>query len=90
MLAYRVDDMTCGHCSGAINRAVKAVDAGAEVTVDLASHLVKITSSNVDAHVLAAAITDAGYTPVPVQAAPPAQATKRSGCCCGAGRASCG
>ena len=28
MLAFRVDDMTCGHCVSTISKAVHAVDAG--------------------------------------------------------------
>ncbi|MCC7286158.1 MAG: heavy-metal-associated domain-containing protein, partial [Burkholderiaceae bacterium] len=37
MLAYRVEDMTCGHCASTITRAVRDVDAGAKVEVDIAA-----------------------------------------------------
>jgi copper chaperone len=90
MPAFRIDDMTCNHCAGAITQAVKAVDRDAEVTVDLAQHLVQIRSRTVNEQALSAAITEAGYTPVAVSAQPsPAATPKRSGCCCGSGRASC-
>ncbi len=90
MIAFEVKDMTCGHCVGAITAAVKAVDGSAEVQVDLATHRVQISagqssSAGLDA-ALAAAIQDAGYTPVRldvdmVQPAATANPAKR-GCCC--------
>jgi copper chaperone len=64
MIAFEVQDMTCGHCVSAITQAVKSVDAGAELRIDLASHRVDIVSSRADAASLSAAIQDAGYTPV--------------------------
>ena len=66
MLAFRVDDMTCGHCASTITRAVRAVDAGATVEVDLARRLVRIEPAETDAREFGEAIADAGYTPVPV------------------------
>ena len=68
MLAFRVDDMTCGHCASTITKAVRAVDAGAKVEVDLARHLVRIEPTETDARELGEAIAEAGYTPVPVEA----------------------
>lgn len=80
---FRVDDMTCGHCVATITKAVQAADAGAAVTVDLARHLVSVESAG-DAGRIAAAISEAGYTPVPVAvpAETPAAATSRG---CGGG-----
>lgn len=86
MLAYRIEDMTCGHCVSAITRAVRDVDAGAKVDVDLASHLVRIDTTHADAAEFGEAITEAGYTPVPVPAAaavPKSEAAARRGGCCG-------
>lgn len=85
MLAYRVDDMTCGHCASAITRAVRAVDADAQVQVDLAQHLVTVAPARADAQELHDAIRDAGYTPVPVPVPSPAAmpAPARAGCGCG-------
>lgn len=64
MLTFQVKDMSCGHCVKAITAAVLAVDASAQVNVDLASGLVKIdTQASPDE--TAAAICSAGYEPAP-------------------------
>ena len=65
MIAFKVDDMTCGHCFQTITQAVKGADAGATLRIDLASHRVEIDSTKLDAHRLQDAIADAGYTPIP-------------------------
>lgn len=64
MIAFEVNDMTCGHCASTITKALKTVDGNAKVQIDLAAHRVQVelTSSNADE--LAEAIKDAGYTPV--------------------------
>ena len=79
MLRYQVDDMTCGHCVQTITRAVKGVDAGADVRVDLATKSVDVTSQ-AQADAIAEAIREAGYTPV-AEAANASAAPARS--CCG-------
>jgi copper chaperone len=66
MIAFEVNDMTCGHCASTITKAVKAADQEAKVEIDLASHRVRIEPAQADAQALADAIKDAGYTPVPV------------------------
>lgn len=68
MIAFEVNDMTCGHCASAITRAVKGVDSNASIEVNLASHQVRIESSNADEPALTEAIREAGYTPVPTNA----------------------
>jgi len=65
MLTFKVQDMTCNHCAGAITRAVKEVDATAGVEVQVAEKRVSIDSS-VAAVRFAEAIREAGYTPVAV------------------------
>ena len=65
MIAFKVDDMTCGHCVQAITRAVQGADASAAVRVDLASRRVEIDAVHADARRLQDAIAEAGYTPVP-------------------------
>jgi copper chaperone len=67
MITFEVNDMTCGHCVATITKAVQAVDAGAGVQADLAAHRVSITPAAADAAQLRAAISEAGYTPVPVE-----------------------
>lgn len=68
MITFEVQDMSCNHCVGAITRAIQAVDAEAKVTADLTTHRVRVDSTSADAATLAAAIEEAGYTPVAVTA----------------------
>lgn len=67
MISFQVDDMTCGHCVSSITEAVKAVDSGATVLIDLPTNRVDIGPSRADAAALADAIRKAGYTPVAVE-----------------------
>lgn len=68
MIAFDVNDMTCGHCASTITKALKAVDKDAKVSIDLARHRVEIEPTASDAQELQEAIAEAGYTPVPVAA----------------------
>jgi copper chaperone len=82
MIAFEVNDMTCGHCVSTITKALKATDKDAQVRIDLGTHRVQVEPVSADAEELAEAIKDAGYTPVQVEgatreAAPP----KRTSCC---------
>jgi len=63
MIEFQVNDMTCGHCVGAITQALAAVDASAQVEIDLPTHRVRINGSD-QAQKLGEAIREAGYTPV--------------------------
>jgi copper chaperone len=60
MYQLQVENMSCGHCVGAVTRAVQEIDAAAKVEVDLASKTVKIDSATALAP-LKSAIADAGY-----------------------------
>lgn len=62
MVEFELQDMTCGHCAGVVNRTVKLVDPEAKVEVDVASKKVKIESSE-DRTAFAEALTEAGYPP---------------------------
>ena len=66
MIAFEVNDMTCGHCVSTIAQALKEADRDARVQIDLATHRVQIEPAAADALQLAEAIREAGYTPVPV------------------------
>ena len=66
MIAFKVDDMSCGHCVSTITQAVKQADAHAHVQIDLAQHRVTIQPDRLHAEQLQAVIREAGYTPVPV------------------------
>lgn len=85
MIAFEVKDMTCGHCISTITRALRAVDNQAAINIRLAEHRVEIESTEADAEELSQAISEAGYTPVPVPAAatPAAANVKDGSCCCG-------
>ena len=84
MIAFEVNDMTCGHCVSTITKAVRAVDKQAVVSINLASHRVEIEPTETDAQELGDAIREAGYTPIPVAAgAAPVAASRAGGCCCG-------
>lgn len=85
MVTFEVNDMTCGHCVGAITKAVAFVDPGAKVQVDLASNRVQIEPTASTADVLSDAIKVAGFTPVAVAGpiAAVVKAAPRKGCCCG-------
>jgi len=67
MIAFEVSDMSCGHCVSTITKAVIAADQAAKVEIDLGRRRVQIQPGNADAQQLSDAITEAGYTPVPVQ-----------------------
>lgn len=84
MFTFEVKDMTCGHCVSNITKAVRAIDQGARVTVDLARHQVQVEPTESDMTQLQDAISGAGYTPVPIADAEMAlvQPAPRSGCCC--------
>ena len=87
MTIFEVKDMTCGHCVSTITKAVRAVDQGAKVQIDLETHRVTIDPTEADAAELSDAIKEAGYTPVAVEAGEARVAPKagppRAGCCCG-------
>jgi copper chaperone len=62
MLEFKVGDMSCSHCVGAVTKAVKEAEPAASVDIDLDSKRVRIDGAK-DATRLEAAIRDAGYTP---------------------------
>ena len=82
MIAFEVNDMTCGHCVSTITKALKAADKDVTVRIELETHRVQVEPASADAEKLAEAIKDAGYTPTVVQAGSPA-ITKSTGCGCG-------
>ena len=82
MLAFEVNDMTCGHCASTITKAVKTIDPGADVQVDLGRHLVSVaTDANAAFAQKAIAAAGCSLSQVYAPAAAPASAVKRGGCC---------
>jgi len=68
MIAFHVNDMTCGHCAGLVNKALKAIDDESKVTVDLERRLIFVASTQSTIEDIRDAIVEAGYTPTPVEA----------------------
>ena len=60
MPRFEVSGMTCSHCAEAVAKAVRAVDPGAKVEVDLAGGKVAVQSTS-DPSRIAGAIEAAGY-----------------------------
>ncbi len=59
---FKVDGMSCGHCSGRVEKALKALDEVVSVKIDLATKDVEIElSKDVENSVLENAIKEAGY-----------------------------
>lgn len=57
-----VRGMTCGHCVAAVSDEVRAIDNVTDVTVELETGKVEITTDGaLDPQALAAAIDEAGY-----------------------------
>lgn len=60
MYELKVDGMTCGGCAASVKRALQALDANANVDVDLPSKTVKVdTAAQLEA--VKNAVEDAGY-----------------------------
>lgn len=60
MYELQVEKMSCGHCVNAVTKSVQAVDAQAQVEVDLAQRKVRV-QSGAELAQIAAAIDEAGY-----------------------------
>lgn len=53
MTTFNVPDMSCGHCKAAIEKAVLATDAEAQLQFDLEAHSVSVTSRLSDSDLIA-------------------------------------
>ncbi len=61
-LSFFVQDMDCAGCVASITNAVKRIDAHASVAADIETKHVVVVGGTVNAHAIAVAIEDAGYT----------------------------
>ncbi|MBV0890522.1 heavy-metal-associated domain-containing protein [Paracoccus sp. Z118] len=61
-MRFQVNDMTCGHCTKAVEKAIEA--AGGSAKADLPSKVV--TVENLGTQPAIAAIREAGYTAQPL------------------------
>ncbi|MFC4621537.1 heavy-metal-associated domain-containing protein [Comamonas nitrativorans] len=59
---FSVTGMTCGHCERAVQQALLAVDAQAQVQIDRPANRVVVKSDSASREALAAAIAEEGYT----------------------------
>jgi copper chaperone len=63
-MKFQVPDMSCGHCTAAIEKALKTADPKAEVHTDLEAKTVTVVSS-LDTAVLQTTLENAGYPAKP-------------------------
>lgn len=61
MYIFTVSDMTCEHCAGAVEEAVKRTDPTASVSIDLPAKNVRVETKR-SAQEIADAFSAAGYT----------------------------
>jgi copper chaperone CopZ len=60
---YTVAGMTCGHCVRSVTEEISAIDGVADVSVDLPTGAVAVTSDGpLDDARVRAAVEEAGYT----------------------------
>lgn len=60
MYEFEIQNMTCGHCVGTVEKAIKAADPAASASIDLATKSAKV-ETKVDPARIKAAIENAGY-----------------------------
>ena len=59
-MKFNVPDMSCGHCTSTIEKAIKAIDPTATVSCDLGTRTVAVESFLSD-RAVSEAIRNAGY-----------------------------
>ncbi len=62
MLDFTLPTMTCGHCVSVVTKAIQQADPRALVEIDLASHRVRVETTE-DRETIASAVVEAGYVP---------------------------
>lgn len=62
-----IEGMNCGHCSNAVDKALRAVSGVKEVAVDLAGKKAVVEAEGVADDVLKKAVEDAGYQVVAIR-----------------------
>lgn len=63
-MKFSVPDMSCGHCTAAIEKSLKAKDANAMIDFTLESRQIVVTSA-LDQAAILEALKDAGYAANP-------------------------
>ena len=67
MTTFNVPDMSCGHCTASITKAIAAVDAGAKVACDLGTRTVTVADATASEAALIASMKAAGYAAAPAR-----------------------
>lgn len=62
-MEFEIKDMTCGHCAGVVTKAIKGVDANAQVDIDLTARVVRVLSERAPGDFVSA-VQQAGYSPI--------------------------
>ena len=62
MLEFDIRNMNCGHCVRAVTEALKEVDPGARVEIDLPAKHVRVETATPREQVVSA-LAEAGYPP---------------------------
>ena len=68
MQHFKVTGMTCEHCVRAVTNAVRGVDPGAAVSVDLGAGRLTVENGTAPASRIAEAVAAEGYTAEPAAA----------------------
>ncbi len=58
----QIEGMACAHCSGRVDKALRAVAGVSDVQVDLAAKCATVEAEGVGDETLTKAVTDSGYT----------------------------
>lgn len=80
---FEVKGMSCGHCVGSVDKALRGVPGVEVKKVAVGSAEVAFDPAKASKDAIVAAVEEAGYQAR--EAAPAAAATKSGGCSCGAG-----
>ncbi|WP_431297871.1 heavy-metal-associated domain-containing protein [Tabrizicola sp. BL-A-41-H6] len=62
MIELTLPNMTCGGCARGVTSAVKAVDPGAELAIDVGLRRIQVKTS-VGSEQIVAVLTEAGFPP---------------------------
>ncbi len=60
MIRFSIPNMSCGHCTASIRKAIMAADPDATVSCDLNARIIAVDST-LDETAVVAAVSDAGY-----------------------------
>ncbi|PRY24402.1 copper chaperone [Aliiruegeria haliotis] len=64
-MRFNVPEMSCGHCTAAIETALKMLDASADVTCDLEARIVSVTTTQ-PPEAIRTALDEVGFEATPV------------------------